>query len=192
MGPLPILVTVRSGQFTATLTTSEVAAVPFVGVAVALLLSVPHEAAVETAVTWTLALPPLARAWGPQVSVPPVMEQPVAVVFAASMVQAKLPGRLSVMTTPLASPGPALVTVMVKPTVSPALTDAASAVLVMLRLGHCTVMTVAGVVAEPSLLVVTEAVLVIVPQAAGVVGAVTVTALLPPVARLPKLQVSVL
>ncbi len=86
-------------------------------------------------------------------------------------------GSESVRVTLFATPGPALWTVIVKPSGSPALTVDASGVLVTLRFGHWTVI-VAVLSPLPSLLVVTEASLETVPQVAAVVVVVRVTVLL--------------
>src|SRR5438094_195101 len=86
-----------------------------------------------------------------------------------------LPGRLSVVTTPVAVPGPAFLVEMVKPTVDPAETVlGVSAVLRTDTFGHCT-MTVADDVPEPSLVDVTFAVLSMVAQLSLVVPDVTCT-----------------
>ena len=49
------------------------------------------------------------------------------------------PGSGSVRVVPVEAPGPALLSVIVKPIALPALTEAASAVLVMVRVGQLTV-----------------------------------------------------
>ena len=81
-------------------------------------------------------------------------------------------GKLSESVTLRAMPGPALLTTMVKPIVSPELTGLASLVFVTLRSGHSTVIE-----SEPVLLVVfaslvaaAVAELLTMPQVAEVVG----------------------
>ncbi len=60
-GPLPLFVTVTSAQFTVMVAIPEVAALPFVGVAVAVLVSCPQVDGDEVAVICTVASAPLAR-----------------------------------------------------------------------------------------------------------------------------------
>src|SRR5439155_1577572 len=99
-------------------------------------------------------------------------------------------GRVSVITTPLATPGPALDTVIVKPMASPAETVATSATLVMPMLAASTV-TLALAWRDPSLEVVTTAVLWTGESAgvAEVVGLVRCTCTEAPAARVPMVQV---
>ena len=98
-------------------------------------------------------------------------------------------GSASESVADLAVPGPALLTWMVKPMLLPASTVAASAVLLIERLGQFTT-TCAEDWAEPSLLVVTFAVFEIVAQLADVVAETTCTDADAPVASDPKLHVS--
>jgi hypothetical protein len=83
-----------------------------------------------------------------------------------------------------------LLTVTTKPIGEPALTVAASAVFVIVRLGQRTT-TFAGACALPSFVVETLAELATVPHDADVVGEVTCTDLLAPEARSPNVHVSV-
>ena len=88
-----------------------------------------------------------------------------------------LVGKVSVKVTERAIPGPALLTTMVKPIASPALTGEASLVLVTLRSGHCTctlaVALLFAVSVAFSLVAVADALLETVPQFADVVVALT-------------------
>ena len=83
-----------------------------------------------------------------------------------------LVGKVSVKVTERAIPGPALLTTMVKPIASPALTGEASLVLVTLRSGHCTsTESLAELLAVlASLVAATETELETEPQVAEVVG----------------------
>ena len=118
-----------------------------------------------------------------QLSVLLLMEQPET----AGLIDHTMPvpvGSASVSVTLVAVPGPALLTVIVKPIAVPALTVAASAVLVMERLGHCTVVcAVAGAGAVPFVML-TVAVLLYVAQLAAVVGLVMCTVSVPPAGKL--------
>src|SRR4051794_16807010 len=79
-----------------------------------------------------------------QFNVPAVIEQAAF----AGLIDQLIPGPVgstSQSVTAFAAPGPALLTVMVKPMFVPALTDVESAVFVIERFGHWTVMdAVAG------------------------------------------------
>src|SRR5687768_3967399 len=77
-------------------------------------------------------------------------------------------GSLSV--TPLAEPGPLLVTVIVKPIGEPAFTEAASAVFVIARFGHWTVMSTGPTDAPVPFVLVADAELLMVPQFTRFVG----------------------
>src|SRR5262249_17785202 len=92
------------------------------------------------------------------------------------------PGSGSFTVTPVASPGPALLTVTVKPIADPADTEAASAVFVPDTLGHCTVSESEGLF-PPSLVELIVVVLLYTAHLAFVVDAVTWTLKLPPEAR---------
>jgi hypothetical protein len=70
--------------------------------------------------------------------VPVVIEQPARAGLIDQLMPDP-PGNASVNVTDFATPGPALETVIVNPIGVPALTDGASAVLVIDRFGHCTV-----------------------------------------------------
>src|SRR5262245_57042271 len=116
---------------------------------------------------WTLKLPPAARSVGPQDSdwlglVPALEHTPFSysTLFRSDQVTpAPEPaGSASLTVTPLAVPVPELLTVMVKPMASPALTVLASATLVMWMSPELQVMTSLSS-SEPSLVVVTNAVL---------------------------------
>src|SRR5689334_23744029 len=110
------------------------------------------------------------------VSAPEVMLQFGAVVLAASIVQDKpaVLGSASVTLTPVAVPAPLLVTVSLKPMGSPALTEAASAVLTILTSAQLTV-TESELSPEPSFVDVTLPVLWIVQHLADVAGDVRCT-----------------
>jgi hypothetical protein len=97
-------------------------------------------------------------------------------------------GSVSVRVTPLAVPGPSLVTTIVNAAVSPASIVPWSAVLRTVTFGQLTVI-VALSESAPSFDVVTFAVLSTEPHVAAVVGDVMCTCLLPPAAMVPKLQV---
>src|SRR3954470_24733648 len=145
------------------------------------LLSVPQLAAVVVAVTWTFTEALGARVSVPQDRLTPVVTaQPVAVVPPASTLQLRPAGRVSVMVTPVAVPGPALTAVMVKPTPAPADTGVASAVLAARRFEQLTTMSIGPASAEPSLEVATCAELDTVPQVAAVVALVMWTCTSPP------------
>src|SRR5205807_1139245 len=160
---------------------------------VALLLTVAQSAALVEEVTWMawLVWAPMSprlqvRVWAP--TEPPI-EQPVT---DGLMLQSRSSpaGRVSLTVTACAVPGPALLTVMSKPMLSPALTGPTGlAVLVIDRFGHWTA-TLAVAVAEPSLLAAPVAVLLTVAQSGLVVVEVmwTVGSLATP--RLAKVQLS--
>src|SRR2546427_134964 len=117
-------------------------------------------------------LPPEATVAGPQLSVwvgaVPVIEQLSAGVLESIDQSTPVPpGSGSEMETPVASPAPVLVSVTVNPMSSPALTEAASAVLVIVRLGQFTVIVAVAelsVWSDPSLSAATVAVFESVPQ----------------------------
>ena len=104
----------------------------------------------------------------------PLTDQPGSVLPASIVQLMSVPaGRLSVTLNPLAVPAVLLVRVTVKPICDPALTLAASAVLVMATVAHRTV-SEAEAEPEPSLLVVKLAVLLyVVPQLWPVVLLIT-------------------
>ena len=105
-----------------------------------------------------------------QVSTPALMEQVAAAVPPLTLqLRPELLGRVSVTVTPWAVPAPLLLTVSVKPMVSPASTGLASAVLRMWMAAQLTVIE-ADELSLPSLLVLTPAVLGTKPQLAAVVG----------------------
>jgi len=83
------------------------------------------------------------------------------------------PGSGSLSVALLAVPVPLFVTAMVNPIGDPALTDAASAVLLMARLGHFTCVEADAVMSGLTLLAWAVAVLLYVAQLAAVVGLVT-------------------
>src|SRR5205807_7044448 len=130
---------------------------------VAVLLTVAQSAGVVDEVMWTvgsLATPrvPAKLQLSTWVPTGPVIPQPVT---DGLMLQFRSPpaGSGSVMVTPVAVPGPLLLTTMSKPIGSPALTGPAGlAVLVMVITGHWTT-TLAVELPLPSLSVVTLAVL---------------------------------
>src|SRR2546425_215664 len=113
----------------------------------------------------TLKLPPAARSVGPQLSVwgavGELIEHRLGTVWLLIDQLTPLPepaGSGSLTVTPLAVPVPVLLTVTVKPIGSPALTVAASAVLLTWMLAGLQVM-LAELLSLPSLVVVTLAVL---------------------------------
>src|SRR4029079_4249456 len=93
------------------------------------------------------------------------------------------PGSGSWTLTPVAAPGPALESVIVKPIVAPRLTGLASAVLARLRFGQLTVIGTGPTVGLPSLVELAEALLLTVGQVPDVVGLVMWTWTLAPAAR---------
>jgi hypothetical protein len=101
------------------------------------------------------------------------------------------PGSGSLSVTPVALPGPVFDTMTVKPIASPALTDAASAVLVICSPGHCTV-TDACAWTCGLFVACALAVFGYVAQLAKAVGLVTCTDAEPPDAMSPKEQLKVL
>src|SRR5712692_2423018 len=113
---------------------------------------------------WTLKLPPVARVVGPQLrtwGALPAIEHSEGMLWLLMDQVTPEPepaGRLSLTVTPLAVPGPVLLTVTVKPIGSPALTGLASAVLRTWMLAGLQVIE-ALLVSLPSLVVVTLAVL---------------------------------
>ena len=144
--------------------------------AVAVLLYVPQLAKLVLLVTWTVIEPPAAKVAVPlegQLSVLLVIVHVGDPLCEAMDHEMPLPvGSGSETEKPVAAPWPVLVTVIVNPIGDPALTLAASAVLVMCRLGHCTVVcAVAGEGAVP-FVKLTVAVLLYVPQLANAVGLV--------------------
>src|SRR6202165_2832848 len=117
------------------------------------------------AVMWTLKLMPLARGVGPQLKVcggvgELIEHRPALVWLAMDQVtpEPEPAGSGSLTVTPLAVPVPGLLTRIVKPMVSPALTLVASAVLRVGTLGVWQVM-VPGLLPPPSLVLVAVAVL---------------------------------
>src|SRR4051794_16832135 len=136
---------------------------------------------------------PEARSPRLQVRLPAVMAHWAAAVppLIVQVVPASV-GIGSVTVTPLATPGPLLVTVIVKPIVSPAETDGASATFSMsIEAPSTTTWSVSS--SEPSLVVVTWAVLTtgLSATVALVVGLVMCTVRTWPEARSPRLQVRV-
>src|SRR6185436_7847668 len=121
---------------------------------------------------------------------PCVMEQSWAPV-PASIDQSRpgLVGNGSSSWTSVATPGPALDTVIVNPTWSAASTDWSSATLVTEMLGQFTVIVTSPDSAPPSLVVLALAAFVTTPQVAAVVGEEMCTSADRPVPRSPKSQV---
>src|SRR6185295_18193445 len=111
----------------------------FVAEAVAVLATVPQVAEVVGEERWTVLLPPAPTSPKEQLSIPAVMVQaPPSAPPTVQLVPA-FAGSVSESETLRATPGPALLTTMVKPMVSPAETGLASLVLVTLRSGQSTV-----------------------------------------------------
>src|SRR5258705_378533 len=100
------------------------------------------------------------------------------------------PGNGSLSVTLVAVPGPALLTVIVKPMALPAVTVLASAVLVMLRLGHCIVIFFLMIRRPPRSTLFPYTTLFR-SQLANVVGLVTCTLKLAAAAMSPMVQFSV-
>src|SRR5438132_1701556 len=117
-------------------------------------------------------LPPEATVAGPQLSVwvgaVPVIEQLLAgVLESIDQSTPAPPGSGSLIETPVASPAPVFESFTVKPMSEPAFTEAASAVLVIVRLGQFTVIVAVAelsVWSDPSLSATTVAVFESVPQ----------------------------
>src|SRR5437867_2461521 len=110
------------------------------------------------------------------------MDQPASLDSMLQLTPAPA-GRLSVKARPVARPSPLLQSVTVKPICSPALTDGASASFATSISAHRT-SVVAEASSEPSLVVLTDAVLSYVPQLSFVVLLTTWTDALAPAARL--------
>src|SRR5438270_48547 len=169
---LAVLVIDRFGHWTATVAVA--AAEPsLLAAPVAVLRTVAQSCLVVAEVMWTvgwLATPRVPAKLQPSTWVPtgPVIAQPVT---GGLMLQFRsVPaGSGSVMVTPVAVPGPLLLTTMSKPMFVPALTGPIGlAVLVMWMVGHWTA-TVAVELPPPSLPEATVAVLLTVAQSALVV-----------------------
>jgi hypothetical protein len=125
----------------------------------------------------TVSVPPAGKLAVPlvgQLRVPLEMAHVTGPLCVAMLHEIPVPvGSGSDRANPVATPGPALLTVIVNPIAVPALTVAASAVLVTERLGHWTVVcAVAGDGAVP-LVRLTVAVFEYTLQLAAVVGLVT-------------------
>jgi hypothetical protein len=107
----------------------------------------------------------------------PVIEQLPAPAYAGLMVQLtpEPAGSGSLSVTAVAVPGPLLLTVTVKPMVVPVLTGVASAVLVMARPGHCTVVDASEWTVPTWLVAPTVAVFGYVAQLANAVALVMCT-----------------
>ena len=123
----------------------------------------PQLALVVWEVTCTVMLPPEATVAGPQVRVwvgaVPVIEQLLAgVLESIDQFTPVPPGSGSLIETPVAEPAPVFVRVTVNPMSEPALTEALSAVLVIVRSGQFTVVEAESFPA-PSFVLVNDAVL---------------------------------
>src|SRR5882672_7824925 len=122
-----------------------------------------------------------------QLNTPVVIEQAAPSTPPTVQLVPGLVGSVSLRLTLRAMPGPALLTTIVNPIVSPALTGEASLVLVTERSGHSTVtIAVAELLASvpaASLVAEAEAVLLTVPQLADEVVAFTWTLELEPAVR---------
>jgi hypothetical protein len=121
------------------------------------------------------------------VRVPLLIAQPAAGGLIDHAIPAPV-GRASLSDTDFAVPGPALLTVIVNPMFDPALTDAASAVLVIERFGHCTMIDACAGGTAPLLLAATVAELLYVPQLARTVGLEMWTDAEAPLASDPTVQ----
>jgi len=172
---------------------------------------VPQLAEVVPLVTCTVTLWPEVRLKGPVLfgpvpqlrvwfgATPLIWQVTPAGSLCVAMDQLMLPppGNGSVRVTPAAVPVPAallLLKVTMKPMGLPALTDIASAVLVRVRFGHCTVTeAVELLLAELVSTVALTCAVLLIPEAqsAAVVDAVRVMVLVVPAAIVPKLQVRV-
>ncbi len=121
VAPSAVLMTERLGHWTMTL--AELVPPPsLVEVATAVLLTVPQVAKVVGLEICTDMLVFGAIVAKVQLKTPAVIEQPVTAVVIVQLKPVPV-GRVSVTSTPVAVPAPVLETVMVKPIVSPALTD---------------------------------------------------------------------
>ena len=145
----------------------------------AVLSTRPQSSLSVVATTWTVVVAPAASVDGARTSLPSAIDQPAD---AGEIDQAKPAGRTSVNCTPFASPAPAFFSVTVNPICSPAETLPASAVLSTSIVAQST-STVAVSESDPSLEVVTEAVLDTSPQSALSVVATTWTEVEAPAAR---------
>src|SRR6187431_130339 len=187
IGPFPVFTTEMSGQRTRMLALDWLLPVfeagSFVAATVAVFGRVLQSAASVRPVTWTTSDAPAARSPNEQVRTLPAMEQ-----SALSSDQLMPAGSGSLSVTPWAVPGPALLTVIVKAAVSPALMGLSSAVLTTVMSGHWTV-TDASSVSEPSLAATTEPVLSTSPQVAGVVALTMWTVKLSPAPSAAEVQV---
>src|SRR5438270_2047523 len=192
---LAVLVIDRFGHWTATLAV-DVAEPSLLAAPVAVLRTVAQSCLVVAEVMWTvgwLATPRVPAKLQPSTWVPtgPVIAQPVT---GGLMLQFRSPpaGSGSVTVTPVAVPGPLLLTTMSKPMPVPALTGPAGlAVLVMWMVGHCTPTLATGELAKASLLATTVALLLTVAQSAALVEEVTWMAWLVWAPMSPRLQVRV-
>src|SRR5438270_892323 len=166
------------GHCTTTLATGDLTRASLLATPVAVLLTVAQSAWVVVEVMWTvgsLATPRVPAKLQPSTWVPtgPVIEQPVT---AGLMLQFRsVPaGSGSVMVTPVAVPGPLLLTTMSKPMFVPALTGPAGlAVLVMWMIGHCTTTLATGKPNRSSLVATTAALLPTAAKSAALVEEVT-------------------
>ena len=130
---------VRSAQFTVMVAVDELSSVSacdsFDAATTAVFERVPQSAASVAPVTCTVRVAPSARSPKLQVRTPAVIEH-----AAESSLQTTPLGSVSERVTPLAVPGPSLVTTIVNAAVSPALIVPWSAVLVTEMLGCTTTM----------------------------------------------------
>ena len=141
-------------------------------------------------VTWTDADAP--EAMSPKLHVSVFDEMPQAAL--AGTIDQLMPapvGSGSLSVTDVATPGPALCTLIVNPMFCPLLTDDASAVFVIERFGHCTVVDAELWCELLSFTAVTIAVFVYVAQLANAVALVMCTCVDAPDARSPNEQFNV-
>jgi hypothetical protein len=181
-----VFTTLMFGHWTATVPVPETGS-SLLASAMAVLLIVPQLCAVVGDETCTVRVAPAASVPKSHDSTAAVIVQPGAEPATIDQFNPGLAGSVSVTVTPVAAPGPALVTVIVNPIRSPADTDAASAVFTTLMSGHWTTTVPAFATGLP-LLESAVAVLVIVAHDAAVVGDETCTVLDCPGPRSPKLH----
>ena len=188
-----VFVTKTSGQFTVIVALSE-SAPSFDVVTLAVLFTSPQLPTVVGEVMCAALLRPEPRSPKSQVSTPLVIEQPAS-LLAASTDQSSPPfvGNVSVTVTPWAVPSPLLVTSIVNPMLSPAVTVPWSGVFVIAIAGQFTVIVavdrLSPTLATDSFEAATTAVFGSVPQSVASVAPVTCTVRVAPSARSPKAQV---
>ena len=171
------------GHWTTTVPAAETGS-SLLASAVAVLSIVPQLCAVVGDEMCTVRVAPAASVPKSHDSTPAVIEH-AATSGDSDQTRPPPVGSVSATVTPVAAPGPALVTVIVNPMRSPADTDGASGVFRTLMSGHWTT-TVPASETGSRLLESAVAVLLIVPHDAAVVGETRCTVRDSPGFRLPK------